>query len=59
MGRASAAVTLRPLTGQEEAWLADRPDLPSAPVVTHLLAACLAIDGRPVPPGLAGRLLVG
>jgi hypothetical protein len=58
-GARIGAVTLRPLTGQEEAWLADRFDLPSAPVVTHLLAACLAIDGRPVPPGLAGRLLVG
>lgn len=50
---------LRPLTGREEAWLAEHPHASSAEAVTNLLAACLLrIDDQPSTIGTVRSLLV-
>jgi hypothetical protein len=58
-------VGLRPVSGQEEEWLARHPTAPTACAVTQVLASCLRLDDGepngavPSPRALARRLLVG
>src|SRR3954463_12722643 len=59
-GQRLADAAIRPLSGREEAWLAEHPATPSALAVTHVLSACLSrVGNRPATPLLVRRLLVG
>ena len=63
MDRRNAGATtavLRPLTGHEEAWLAQHRDVANAIKATRLLTACvLRLDDDEPPPDTARRMLVG
>lgn len=59
-GRLAQTVTLRPVLGFEEEWLAHASQAPSAAKVTRLLSSCLvSIGGEPVSTSLVRHLLVG
>jgi hypothetical protein len=59
-GHCLRTAVLRPLTGQEEEWLAANPRIPAALAVTHILTACLVrLDDLTVTEELVRRLLVG
>ncbi len=59
-GRLLTRALLRPLSGQEEQWLADAANAPSAIRVTRLLTSCLvSLDGEPVTMDTVRKLLVG
>jgi hypothetical protein len=54
------AVTLRPLTGHEEEWLAGNRSVPNALAVSRLLDSCvLRLDDGAPPPATARRMLAG
>ncbi len=59
-GRRLATAELRPLTGNEEDWLAANAQVPCARAVTKLLGVCLVrLDDAAVGVDLVRRLLVG
>jgi len=59
-GRCLRTAVLRPLTGDEEEWLAEHPRTPTALAVTHILSACLVrLDDVAVTKNLVRQLLVG
>jgi hypothetical protein len=55
-----AGVVLRPLTGDEEEWMARNRGAPNAQAASRLLDSCvLRVDGAEPPPGIARRMLAG
>src|SRR5256885_580231 len=59
-GRRLGAAELRPLTGHQEAWLAEHAGAPSALAVTRLLSSCVVrLDDVAPGPEVIRRLLVG